>query len=109
MRLVGLYFAILKKYFQIFDGVIGGACGAKGANGASYGNTAGIKAAGKNLTKQVFKNGRNASKAAIYYAKTAHRAGGDFVMKELTKSLSINGGGNAIITIKEKIMQKRYG
>ena len=109
MRLVGLYFAILKKDFQIFDGVVGGARGAIGGNGASYGNTAGIKAAGKNLAKQVFKNGRNASKAAIYYAKTAHRAGGDFVMKELTKSLSISGGGSVIMVVKERIMQKRYG
>lgn len=109
MRLVGLYYAILKKDFQIFDGVVGGTCGAKGGNGASYGNTAGIKAAGKNLTKQVLKNGKSASKAAIYYAKTAHRAGGDFVMKELSKSLGYNTLGNAIILIKERIMQKRYG
>ena len=94
---------------MIFDGVVGGACGVMGGNGASYGNTAGIKAAGKNFTTQVFKNGRNASKAAIYYAKTAHRAGGDFVMKELTKSLGYNTVGNAIITFKERLMQKRYG
>ncbi|MGN0504531.1 MAG: hypothetical protein ACI4HJ_05745 [Ruminococcus sp.] len=109
MHLVGLYFAILKKDFQIFDGVVGGACGAIGGKGASYGNTVGIKAAGKNFTTQVFKNGRNASKAAIYYAKTAHRAGGDFVMKELTKSLSISRGGSVIMVIKERITQKRYG
>ncbi|MDE6766864.1 MAG: hypothetical protein K2J35_01560, partial [Eubacterium sp.] len=74
---------------MLFDGAVGGLCGLAGGKGASYGNTAGIKASGNQFINRVFlKN--DVKSAYSYYAKTAHRQGGDYVMTMLNKSLKVN-------------------
>lgn len=82
------------------DGIIGGACGAFGGSGASYGNVAGIEAAERNLFKQGL------SRSTLrYYASQAHKQGGVFVYKALATSSAINAAGSTLIVIKERIRQ----
>ena len=80
---------------MLFDGSVGLACGIVGGKGASYGNSGGITAAGKQLGKRIL-SGDGISKALSYYAKTAHAQGGEFVLKSLAKSLAINSIGGII-------------
>lgn len=84
---------------MFFDGAVGLVCGAWGKNGASYGNTEGIKAAGKQLFKRGFFN----PQARSYYAKVAHNMGGEYVFKSLLKSLGKSTIGSTIITVKNII------
>lgn len=81
---------------MLIDGAVGLACGAWGGNGASYGNSDGIMAAGK----QLFKRGFFDPQARSYYAKTAHRLGGDYVFKPLLESLGKSSVGTTVVTIK---------
>ena len=81
---------------MLFDGVVGLVCGARGGNGASYGNSGGINAAGKQLFKRGFFN----PQARSYYAKTAHNMGGEYVFKPLLKSLGISAIGSAVVAGK---------
>ena len=81
---------------MLFDGVVGLATGIWGGNGASYGNTAGIKSAGK----QLFKRGFFDQHARTYYFKVAHNSDGKYVLFELMKSLRKSSVGSGIITIK---------
>ena len=81
---------------MLFDGAVGLVCGAWGGNGASYGNSDVIMAAGKQLFKRGFLN----SQARSYYAKTAHRLGGDYVFKPLLESLGKSSIGTIVVTIK---------
>ena len=85
---------------MLFDGAIGLACGAWGGNGASYGNSGGITAAGKQLFKRGFFN----AQARSYYAKVAHNMGGEYVFKPLLKSLGKNAVGSAIVTGKNLLI-----
>lgn len=90
---------------MLFDGAVGGVCGFIGGDGASYGNTAGIKASGNQLINRIFlKN--DVKSAYAYYAKTAHCEGGKFVIDGLNASLKINSRGSAVITFKNIIMQR---
>lgn len=84
---------------MFFDGAVGLVCGAWGKNGASYGNTEGIKAA----SKQLFKRGFFNPQARSYYAKVAHNMGGEYVFKSLLKSLGKSTIGSTIITVKNII------
>lgn len=91
---------------MLIDGAVGLACGAWGGNGASYGNSNGIMAAGKRLFKRGFLD----PQARSYYAKTAHRLGGDYVFKPLLESLGKTSVGSTIVTIKNivnRISNKR--
>ena len=81
---------------MLIDGAVGLVCGAWGGNGASYGNSGGIMAAGKQLFKRGFFN----PQARSYYAKTAHRLGGDYVFKPLFESLGKSSVGTTAVTIK---------
>ena len=81
---------------MLIDGAVGLVCGAWGGNGASYGNSDGIMAAGKQLFKRGFFN----PQARCYYAKTAHRLGGDYVFKPLLESLGKSSVGITVVTIK---------
>ena len=81
---------------MLFDGAVGLVCGIWGDNGASYGNSAGINAAGKQLLKRGLFN----PKAWSYYVKVAHNMGGEFVLKSLMKSLGKSAIGTTVITIK---------
>ena len=81
---------------MLIDGAVGLVCGAWGGNGASYGNSGGIMAAGKQLFKRGFFN----PQARSYYAKTAHRLGGDYVFKPLLESLGKSSVGTTALTIK---------
>ena len=81
---------------MLIDGAVGLVCGAWGGNGASYGNSDGIMAAGKQLFKRGFFN----PQARSYYAKTAHRLGGDYVFKPLLESLGKSSVGTTVVTIK---------
>ena len=81
---------------MLIDGAVGLVCGAWGGNGASYGNSGGIMAAGKQLFKRGFFN----PQARSYYAKTAHRLGGDYVFKPLLESLGKSSVGTTAVTIK---------
>ena len=83
---------------MLLDGVVGGVCGAWGGKGASYGNTAGIKSAGKTLMKNL-----TSSQAWHYYATQAHRAGKEYVLKELGKSLGKGSVGSLFICGKNII------
>lgn len=85
---------------MLFDGVVGLATGILGGRGASHGNTGGITKAGKQLLKKGLFN----IKAQAYYAKTAHRMGGEFVLTELGKSLGKNTLGS-IVTIGKNHMR----
>ena len=85
---------------MLFDGAVGLVCGARGGNGASYGNSGGIKAAGKQLFKRGFFN----PQARSYYAKTAHNMGGEYVFKPLLKSLGISAVGSAVVTGKNRLV-----
>ena len=95
-----LFIAKDKQEFDLgdmfIDGAVGLATGAWGGNGASYGNSKGITAAGKQLFKRGFMN----PVARDYYAKTAHRLGGEYVFKSLLKSLGKSSVGSAVVTIK---------
>ena len=81
---------------MLFDGAVGLACGAWGGNGASYGNSGGIMAAGKQLFKRGFFN----PQARSYYAKVAHNMGGEYVFKPLLRSLGKSTVGSTIVTGK---------
>ncbi|MBE6920295.1 MAG: RHS repeat-associated core domain-containing protein [Ruminococcaceae bacterium] len=81
---------------MLFDGAVGLACGAWGGNGASYGNSGGIMAAGKQLFKRGFFN----PQARSYYAKVAHNMGGEYVFKPLLQSLGKSAVGSTIVTGK---------
>jgi len=83
---------------MLVDGAIGLACGMWGGNGASHGNAAGIKSAGKKLLKNL-----TSPQAWRYYATQAHRAGGGYVLKELGVSLLKNTVGTAASTIKNRM------
>lgn len=85
---------------MLFDGVVGLATGAWGGNGASYGNSGGIMQAGKQLFKKGFFN----AQARSYYAKVAHRMGGDYVFKPLLESLGKNIVGSVIVTGKNILL-----
>ena len=95
-----IYISKKKESFDVgdmlIDGAVGLACGAWGGNGASYGNSDGIMAAGK----QLFKRGFFDPQARSYYAKTAHRLGGDYVFKPLLESLGKSSVGTTVVTIK---------
>lgn len=65
-------------------------------NGASYGNTAGIKAAGKQLFKRGFFN----PQARSYYAKVAHNASKQYVFDPLLKSMGYSSIGAGVTTVK---------
>ena len=84
-------------------GAVGLACGVWGGNGASYGNTAGINSAGKGLVRRGLFN----SAAQSYYRKTAHRLGGDFVLKPLFESLGKSALGTAAVTVKNRVRAKK--
>ena len=88
---------------MLVDGAVGLVCGAWGGNGASYGNTAGINSAGK----QMLKRGLFDSAARSYYRKTAHRLGGDFVLKPLFESLGKTALGTAAVTVKNRVRAKK--
>ena len=81
---------------MLFDGAVGLACGTWGGNGASYGNSGGIMAAGKQLFKRGFFN----PQARSYYAKVAHNMGGEYVFKPLLQSLGKSAVGSTIVTGK---------
>jgi hypothetical protein len=81
---------------MLFDGAVGLACGTWGGNGASYGNSGGIMAAGKQLFKRGFFN----PQARSYYAKVAHNMGGEYVFKPLLQSLGKSTVGSTIVTGK---------
>ena len=81
---------------MLIDGAVGLTCGIWGGNGASYGNSGGIKAAGKQLLKRGFFN----PQARSYYAKVAHNMGGEYVFKPLLKSLGKSAVGSAVVTGK---------
>lgn len=85
---------------MLFDGVVGLACGIWGGNGASYGNSGGINAAGKQLFKRGFFN----SQARSYYAKVAHNMGGEYVFKPLLKSLGKSAVGAAVVIGKNLLV-----
>ena len=89
---------------MLFDGAVGLATGIWGGKGASYGNSGGIMKAGKQLFKKGFFN----SQARSYYAKVAHRAGGEYVFKPLLESLGKNTVGSAVVTGKNILAQKGY-
>ena len=81
---------------MLFDGAVGTICGALGGKGASYGNTAGIKSAGKQLFKRGFFN----QQARDYYFKNAHQAGGKYVFKALLESFRVSSVGSVVVTAK---------
>lgn len=81
---------------MLFDGAVGLATGYLGGNGASYGNTKGINASWKQLSKRGFFD----KGARAYFEKTAHRAGGDYVKDALLHSMNYTKKGAAIITVK---------
>ena len=85
---------------MLFDGAVGFACGVWGGNGASYGNSGGIKAAGKQLFKRGFFN----PQARSYYAKVAHNMGGEYVFKPLLKSLGKSAVGATIVAGKNILL-----
>ena len=85
---------------MLFDGAVGLVCGAWGGNGASYGNSGGIMAAGKQLFKRGFFN----PQARSYYAKVAHNMGGEYVFKPLLKSLGKSAVGSTVVTIKNMLV-----
>lgn len=87
---------------MFFDGAVGLATGIWGGKGASYGNSGGIMAAGK----QLLKRGVFDPKAQSYYAKVAHRMGGEFVFKPLLESLAKNIVGSVVITGKNVLASK---
>lgn len=80
---------------MLFDGAVGLVCGIWGGNGASYGNSGGIMAAGKQLFKRGFFN----PAARKYYAETAHNASKQYVFDPLLKSLLKNTIGSTFSTI----------
>ena len=80
---------------MLFDGAVGAVCGAWGGQGASYGNTAGIMSAGKKMMGNL-----TSRSAWRYYSTQAHRKGGEYVLKELGKSLGKSAFGVAITTYK---------
>ena len=82
-----------------FDGAVGLACGIWGGNGASYGNSGGIMAAGK----QLFKRGFFDPRARSYYAKVAHNMGGEYVFKPLLKSLGKSAIGSSVVATKNRL------
>ncbi len=84
---------------MLFDGAVGLIGGALGGRGASYGNTAGIKSAGKQLFRRGFLN----QQARDYYFKVAHRAGGEYVFKPLLESLKISAAGSAVIVLRNRV------
>ena len=86
---------------MLFDGAVGLVCGIAGGNGASYGNTAGMKAS----WKQLMKRGLTNPKARKYYVKTAHRMGGDYVIDALMGSMKITAKGSAVVTVKNVFSQ----
>ena len=86
---------------MLVDGAVGFATGYAGNNGASYGNTAGIKAVTKRAQKRIVSSGLK--KGISYYTKNAHNKGGTFVLTSLKKSLKITAVGNAILAIKNRI------
>ena len=81
---------------MLFDSAVGLVCGIWGGNGASYGNSGGIMAAGKQLFKRGFFN----PQARSYYAKVAHNMGGEYVFKPLLKSLGKSALGSSVVTVK---------
>ena len=81
---------------MLFDGAVSAICGARGGNGASYGNTAGIKSAGKQLFKRGFFN----QQARDYYFKNAHQAGVTYVFKALLESFRVSSVGSVVVTAK---------
>jgi len=89
---------------MLFDGFVGLVCGARGGNGASYGNTAGINSAWKQLSKRGIFN----KKAQVYFAKTAHGKGGKFVLDALAESQKISTIGTVIITVKNILVEKYH-
>jgi len=50
--------------------------------------------------KQLLERGLFNQNAQAYYAKTAHKLGGEFVLKSLFKSLGKTALGAAFVTIK---------
>ena len=81
---------------MLFDSAVGLVCGIWGGNGASYGNSGGIMAAGKQLFKRGFFN----PQARSYYAKVAHNMGGEYVFKPLLKSLGKSALGSSVVAAK---------
>ena len=91
---------------MLFDGVVSGVSAAIGGAGASFGNTGGITSAGKQLISKATKG--TLTKAALkYYASQAHKAGGEFVLKALSKSFIYSAVSSAICTIKTRLKESR--
>ena len=86
---------------MLVDGAVGFVTGYAGNNGASYGNTAGIKAVTKRAQKRIVSSGLK--KGISYYTKNAHNKGGTFGLTSLKNSLKKTAVGNAILAIKNRI------
>ena len=86
-------------FFISLTKAVSGVAAFSGGNGASHGNTAGIKASWKQYAKRGFGD----PKAKAYFAKTAHNSGHEFVMLSLTKSLGKSSIGQFDITLKNRI------
>ncbi len=95
-----IYLSKSQDSFDLADAAIDGAisftCGIWGGNGASYGNVEGIMSSGK----QLLSRGLFDPKAQIYYAKTAHRTGGEYVINSLYSSLKKSSMGSFVMTVK---------
>lgn len=84
---------------MLFDGAVGLVTGTIGGKGASYGNVKGINSSWKQLSKRGFFD----KAAREYFKKTAHRAGGDYVLTALKKTLEFTARGSAVVTAKNII------
>ena len=83
---------------MLADGVIGGVAGAISGNGASFGNTAGIKGAEKKLLKNGIKG--ITKRSWRYYSTQAHAYGGKFVLSGLKEATSVNAKASVVIVVK---------
>ena len=83
---------------MIIDGAIGGVAGAISGNGASFGNTAGIKSAENRLLKNGIKG--ITKQSWKYFSSQAHAYGGKFVLSGLKEAMFINAKASGVIVIK---------
>lgn len=83
---------------MIVDGLIGGVAGAISGNGASFGNTAGIKSAEKKLLKNGIKG--ITKQSWKYFSAQAHAYGGKFVLSGLKEAMIINAKASGVIVAK---------
>ena len=81
---------------MLFDGVVSAITASWGGNGASHGNVSGINASWNALAKRGIGN----KNAWLYFTKTAHNSGKNFVLSDLMISSGKNALGSAVIAFK---------